>query len=66
VDPQLTLVVADNGGGFDPQSAVSGNGIANMNRRLQAAGGSCRIQSATGEGTTVTFTLNLPPEAPST
>lgn len=64
-NPQLTLVVADHGGGFDPQSAVSGNGIANMNRRLQAAGGACHIQSATGEGTTVTFTLNLPPEAPS-
>ncbi|MDI1249793.1 MAG: histidine kinase [Lacunisphaera sp.] len=63
-DPTLTIVIADNGGGFDPSSAGSGNGIANMNRRLQAAGGTCGIQSATGKGTTVTFTLTLPPEAP--
>jgi signal transduction histidine kinase len=63
-DPKLAIVIADNGGGFDPCSAVSGNGIANMHRRLQAAGGACHIQSAAGEGTTVTFTLDLPPEAP--
>ena len=63
-DPTLTIVIADNGGGFDPQSAVAGSGIANMNRRLQAAGGSCGIRSATGEGTTVTFILKLQPEGP--
>jgi signal transduction histidine kinase len=63
-DPKLTLVIADNGGGYDPRSTVSGNGIANMNRRLQAVGGTCGIQSAAGQGTTVTFILDLPPEAP--
>jgi signal transduction histidine kinase len=63
-EPNLTIVIADNGSGFDPQSALSGNGIANMNRRLQAAGGTCAIQSAPGKGTTVTFTLTLPPETP--
>jgi len=63
-DPTLTIAVADNGGGFDPQATVSGNGIANMHRRLQATGGKCRIESAAGAGTTVTFTLNLPSEVP--
>jgi signal transduction histidine kinase len=63
-DPALTLVIADNGRGFDASSAGPGNGIANMNHRLQSAGGSCRIQSAPGAGTTVTFTIQLRPEAP--
>jgi signal transduction histidine kinase len=63
-DPKLVIVIADNGGGFDPESAASGNGIANMNRRLQAAGGACHIQSAVGQGTVVTFTVELQPEAP--
>lgn len=63
-DPTLTLVIADNGRGFDPASAGPGNGIANMKHRLQSAGGSCQIQSAPGTGTTVTFTLQLLPEAP--
>jgi len=63
-DPTLTIVIADNGGGFDPPSVGLGNGIANMNHRLQSAGGSCVIQSAPGEGATVTFTIELPPEVP--
>jgi signal transduction histidine kinase len=63
-DKTLTIGIADNGRGFDPHTIVSGNGIANMKHRLQSAGGSCAIQSAAGEGTTVTFTLELPPEAP--
>jgi signal transduction histidine kinase len=60
-DPALTLTVADNGCGYDPSRAKGGNGIANMCRRLEAAGGSCEMESAPGRGTRVTFSLKLDP-----
>ncbi len=62
-EPILTLRIADNGRGFDPQPAPSGNGIANMNRRLQAVGGCCDIRSAAGQGAQVTLTVKLEMES---
>lgn len=58
-EPTLTLVIADDGYGFDQVSVSSGNGIANMIRRLAAAGGTCEISSTPGQGTTVTCILTL-------
>lgn len=55
----LTLVVADNGRGFDPAAVVAGNGIANMKRRMEAAQGACDVQSSPGRGATVTLSLRL-------
>ena len=63
-DPTLVLTVADDGRGFDPAAAPAGNGIANMQRRLAAAGGTCEIRSAPGAGTTVTLILRLEPPPP--
>jgi signal transduction histidine kinase len=60
-EPMLTLVVTDNGCGFDLERAGARNGIANMRRRLESAGGTCDVQSAPGQGTTVRFTLRLEP-----
>jgi len=59
LNPTLTLTVADQGRGFDPASAPAGNGIANMKRRLEAAGGTCEIETSVGRGARVTFRLNL-------
>lgn len=64
VEPTLTLTVADDGKGFDPAVVPSGNGIANMTRRLVAAGGTCEIRSTPGRGTTVTCILNLATTSP--
>lgn len=64
-DPELTLTISDNGRGFDPQAAATGNGIANMTSRLQAASGVCLIYRSTGGGIRVTFTVQLPPESSS-
>lgn len=61
-DPSLTLTVADNGCGFDPSRPSAGNGIANMRRRLEAAGGTCDVRSAPGAGTTVTLTVRIEPD----
>jgi len=51
----LTITIADNGCGFDPDQPGTRNGIANMKQRLSAVGGTCDIQSKPGQGTTVTF-----------
>jgi signal transduction histidine kinase/ligand-binding sensor domain-containing protein len=64
------LAVEDNGRGFaagekargvSPAQgrAASGNGLENMRRRLMAIGGSCAIQSASGAGTKVIFSVQL-------
>jgi signal transduction histidine kinase/ligand-binding sensor domain-containing protein len=64
------LIVEDNGPGFtseikkripsdDASRIASGNGLGNMTRRLAEIGGHCEIQSATGKGTKITFTIRL-------
>jgi signal transduction histidine kinase len=63
------LAIEDNGCGFTPggqQKAsdapgrfASGNGMANMSRRLAEVHGCCDIQSVPGRGTKVTFTIPL-------
>lgn len=63
--------IADNGRGFDPGALPatgsarrngargSGQGLANMRRRLAEVGGECRIESRPGAGTTVRLVLPL-------
>ena len=55
----LRLRVADNGRGFDPGQATDGNGVANLRRRVAALGGTLRVESAPGRGTTISFDLDL-------
>jgi signal transduction histidine kinase len=50
--------VTDNGPGFDP-AAVAASGLRNMSDRLAALGGSCRIDSSPGRGTTVAGRIGL-------
>jgi two-component system sensor histidine kinase DevS len=48
----IALTVADDGGGFDPSSVQTGNGLANMQARVTSLGG--RINIASGaEGTRI-------------
>ncbi len=63
-DPTLSLIIADNGSGFDPRHASAGNGMANMRHRLRSIGGTCEQQSAPGQGTTVAFSIELKRESP--
>ena len=56
----FTLLIKDDGRGFRPATAVgTGNGLANMQRRLADIGGHCEIQSEPGRGTRVRFTVPL-------
>jgi signal transduction histidine kinase len=58
----LRIVIADDGRGFDPQTiAEFSNGLINLRQRLIALGGSAKIESQPGTGTTVTLSLPLAP-----
>jgi signal transduction histidine kinase len=53
-DGDLRFEVADDGQGFDPAVTRFGTGLQGMADRLDAIGGTLRIESRPGEGTTVT------------
>jgi signal transduction histidine kinase len=56
----VSLEVADNGCGFDPQKASQGMGLASMRERARKAGCVFEIVSAPGRGTQVRVTAPQP------
>ncbi|WP_266378561.1 sensor histidine kinase [Streptomyces canus] len=60
-DENLTLSVRDDGHGFDPGAACDGYGLAGLRARATEVGGTVRVHSAPGGGTTVTVRLPVPP-----
>ena len=54
---QLKFSVTDDGDGFDAAKATHGTGLQGMADRLAAVGGTFRVDSAPGSGTTVSGTL---------
>lgn len=71
LEPQaFTLVVKDNGRGFDPQQRpatengriAGGHGLPNLERRLAAIGGRCEVTTSPTEGTRVAFIVQVPPD----
>jgi len=61
--PWLVVSINDNGKGFEPESngnssGMGGHGLASVQRRVKALGGSLTIDSGASRGTTVT--LNVP------
>ncbi|GAA2852805.1 hypothetical protein GCM10010472_07490 [Pseudonocardia halophobica] len=57
---ELTVVVADDGPGFDPARVAGGGGLQNMADRLGAIGGTVELVSAPGEGTVLTGRIPVP------
>jgi signal transduction histidine kinase len=63
----LTLVLSDDGAGFDPsldailagERLFSGNGLSNMRKRMDEIGGTLEIFSTPRRGTTLTLQLKL-------
>lgn len=49
----LTLLIHDNGKGFDTHQNTEGNGLKNMKRRADEMGGQFMINSYPGKGTTI-------------
>jgi signal transduction histidine kinase len=58
---QLRVEVIDDGRGFDVASTKRGNGLTNMEDRLNALGGTLDIASTPGRGTVLRATLPLRP-----
>jgi len=56
-DRHLGFTVSDDGDGFDTATATHGTGLQGMADRLAAVGGTLRIDSAPGSGTTISGTL---------
>ena len=54
---ELSVEVADDGRGFDVGTTHRGNGLTNMEDRLDALGGTLKIASSLGSGTTVRATI---------
>jgi signal transduction histidine kinase len=52
-DGLLAFKVSDDGAGFDPRDITSGSGLQNMVDRIETAGGRLVVQSAPGQGTTI-------------
>jgi signal transduction histidine kinase len=50
---RLRFEVQDDGRGFDPGTRAYGTGLQGMADRLEALGGSVRVESRPGQGTTV-------------
>ena len=57
----LRFTIADDGAGFDAASTPSGSGLQGMTDRLAALASTLRIQSAPGNGTTLTGELPVSP-----
>jgi len=56
----LTILVRDDGCGFDPSlQAVGADGLSNIRQRLQAVGGELGIESEPGKGSTITLRVKL-------
>ena len=60
-DGFLTILVQDDGAGFQPDEQAGGNGLTNMKQRLANIGGQCFIESQPGQGTTVQMRLAIKP-----
>lgn len=54
---QITLVISDNGHGFDPDAVHQGIGLHNINQRARRLGDSVEIVSKPGRGVTLTVIL---------
>lgn len=59
---RISLVIKDDGVGFDPARQTGGTGILGMRERTIAAGGEFSLDSAPGQG--VSISIRLPVKAP--
>ncbi len=64
-DKELVIRVEDDGQGFDAQNPGhrAGNGLANMQRRMEQSGGCAELESGLERGTSVTLRLPLDPKS---
>lgn len=56
-DGAFRMTIVDDGEGFDPAQANSGQGLKNMRERLERLGGSFAVQSEPGKGSEIVIEL---------
>ncbi len=56
---EVSVVIEDDGSGFDPSTPVDGNGILGMRERVELLDGHLDVDSTPGAGTTLVFDLPL-------
>jgi signal transduction histidine kinase len=56
----LTIVVADNGKGFDADNILKGNGLDGMQKRAEEMGAEYLLQASPKKGTSVSVRLKIP------
>ncbi|MEU4495649.1 sensor histidine kinase [Streptomyces sp. NPDC023998] len=73
LDDEISLDIADNGRGFDPDGPPApeggrarGHGLPAMRIRARQSGGTLTVESTPGEGTVVSAALSLAPLVPNT
>jgi two-component system sensor histidine kinase DegS len=63
-DGPLTVTIADDGKGFDPklvrQGRTGSSGLVSMRERAATVGGTLKVDSRPGTGTTITLALPMP------
>lgn len=63
-DNNLTIMVEDNGIGFDPNNQAKGIGLQNVEARLHKLEADWTLDTSLGRGTTITISLDIPPLTP--
>lgn len=58
VNEEISIIISDNGIGFDEHSVVPGNGIQNIRKRIKDIGGTFDLKTEVGEGTTISLSLS--------
>lgn len=58
IDSQIVINIKDNGVGFDIAATEKGNGLLNMQKRMESIDGSFELTSIPGEGTSISLIIN--------
>ena len=53
INDKINIEITDNGIGFDKESIVMGNGLLNMQKRIEEINGSFEVISSLGKGTNI-------------
>ena len=56
-EPNIAMIIRDNGEGFDTSNPPRGNGLHNMKNRANEMKANFKIESTLGQGTSIELTL---------
>lgn len=62
-DSQTTIIIADNGKGFDAAQVLPAAGLQNLQQLAVSINGALLVESTPGEGTRVSFSAEIPEKA---